>query len=93
MALFTVFDVPARLPCGRNVGAAVGVGKKKESFMAGTGSTLSPTVEQLLSEAVEGPPKPLLECSAEEAVEVCGAEPNSEMEVTDIDGWEGGEDG
>lgn len=38
--------------------------------MARAESTLNPTVEQVLAEASEGPPKPLLECSAEEAVEV-----------------------
>ena len=61
--------------------------------MARNESILNPTVEQVLAEAAQGPPKPLLECSAEEAVEVWGAEPNSEMDVTDIDGWEGAEEG
>ncbi len=61
--------------------------------MARTESTLNPTVERVLAEAAEGPPKPLLECSAEEAAEVRGAEPNNEMDVTDVDGWDGGEEG
>ena len=56
--------------------------------MADTEFTLTPTVEQVPAEAAQGRPKPLLECPAEEAVQVWGAEPNTEMDVTDIDGWD-----
>lgn len=55
--------------------------------MADTEFTLNPTVEQVLAAAARGRPEPLLECSAEEAVEVWGAEPSTEMDATDIDGW------
>ena len=51
---------------------------------------LNPTVEQILADAAEGSPKPMIRCSAEEAVEVWGAEPNTEMDVADIDGHDGG---
>ncbi len=61
--------------------------------MARTESILNPTVEQVLAEAAQGRPKPLVDCSVEEAVEVYGAEPNTEMDITAIDGWEGGKDG
>jgi len=49
--------------------------------------TLNPTVEQVRAVAAQGPPKPLPGCPAEEAVEAWGAEPSTEMDVTDIDGW------
>jgi len=51
---------------------------------------LNPTVEQVLADAVEGSPKPMIECSVEEAIEVWGAVPNTEMDITDIDGYDGG---
>ena len=55
--------------------------------MADPEFTLHPTVEQVRAAAAQGPPKPLPGCPAEEAVEAWGAEPSTEMDVTDIDGW------
>ena len=59
--------------------------------MADSNSLLYPTVEQVLADAKKGRPEPLIKCSVEEAIEVWGADFNTEMDVTDIDGWELGE--
>ena len=56
--------------------------------MANTESALHLTVEQVLADAAAGRPNPLLECAVKETDEVWGAEPNTRMDVSDIDGWD-----
>ena len=55
-------------------------------------ANLHPTVEEVKAEAAEGPPAPLIECSAEEARDVWAAEPETALRESHIDGWQGPEE-
>ena len=37
--------------------------------------------------AAPAAPRPMIVCSVEEAIQKWGAVPNTEMDITDIDGW------